>query len=127
MKRFVAIVTIAVLVLAMSAGSAFAYSCVGNACCSIPATAPGSASACAPAASAACPMDAGTVMQHSACVRGDAGRPLGATSVQTPDEVPAVCVAAVSVPRSHALGALPASAFAPDARGAPHLTSVLRI
>jgi hypothetical protein len=72
-------------------------------------------------------MDAGTVMQHSACVRGDKSQPLGATSVQSPHDLGAVCVAGASVPSSHTLGALPASAFAPDARGAPHLTSVLRI
>jgi hypothetical protein len=123
MKRFVAIVTTAVLVLAMSAGSAFAYSCVGGACCGMPAAAP----SCAPAASAACPMDGGVVMQHSACVRSDTGQPLGATSVQSPHDVAAVCVTAVQAPCARVLGALPASAFARDARGAPHLTSVLRI
>jgi hypothetical protein len=123
MKRFVAIVTIAVLILAMTAGSAFAYSCAGNVCCGMPATVP----SCAPATSAACPMGGGSVMQHSACERGDASQPLRATSVQSPHDLAAVCVAVVRAPRAGVLSALLTPAFAPDARGAPHLTSVLRI
>ena len=66
-------------------------------------------------------------MQHSTCTRGDKDQPLGATSAQSPHDLGAVCVLGTSVPRSHTLGVLPASVFAPDARGAPHLTSVLRI
>ena len=117
MRRFVAILTIVLLVLAMTAGTAFANVCSGSAC--------DGAMLCAPTTSMSCPMGTGQSMQHSSCDHTAAqlreatptepGHPIYVTSVQ------ALTIASVRL-----LGSLPSATHAPDARGAPHLSAVSR-
>ena len=119
MKRFVAIVTIALLVLAMTAGTAFATVCVGTAC--------GDVMVCAPTTSVSCPMDNGQSMRHSSCDH--------TAQVQSRDAMPTdpghatfmAAVQATPIPAPNLIGRLLPGAHASDARGAPHLTAVLRI
>jgi hypothetical protein len=126
LRRFVAIATIALLVFAMSAGTAFAYSCTGDACCTGSMCAPTAIPTCGPAALAACPMSVGQAIHSAGCMHGDEAQPLGATSVQAGQDFAAVCVTAIPVPGVRSLTGPSRSAFVPDARGAPHLTSVMR-
>jgi hypothetical protein len=53
-------------------------------------------------------------------------QPLGATSDQAAHDSAAVSVSAVHVPAISVLAGQGRAAFAPDARGAPHLISVMR-
>jgi hypothetical protein len=117
MRRFVAIVTIAMLVLAMSAGTAFASVCTGGAC--------GRVMLCAPTTSMACPMDSGVSMQHSTCDH-TAQQVREATPTQAGHDIFVVSVPALTIPSLHVLGGLFAATHAPDARGAPHLSMVSR-
>jgi len=119
MKRFVAIVTIAVLVLAMTAGTAFASVCVGTAC--------GPVMACAPTTSPTCPMGSGQSMQHSSCNHTAEMQSRDATPTDTCHATYMAVVHATPIPAAHLLGRLSLGAHASDARGAPHLTAVLRI
>jgi len=119
LKRFAAIVTIAVVVLAMTAGPAMASVCAGSQC--------GEAMVCDQAYTPQCPMQNGAVMSHGDCghsadrsaaatVSNQAGPDFGLVGAPLPGAL---------VPPTAALGM---SAFAlADARGAPHLTSVIRI
>ena len=119
MRRFLSIITIAVVVLAITAGPAFASVCAGNMC--------GEVMVCTPVTSTACPMESGTPMMHALCNHTvDHG---SRDAVSVPAGVDAVV----------AVTALPGSVIGPqaplgvgtvlraDARGAPHLTSVIRI
>ena len=119
MRRFLAVITIAVVVLAMTAGPAFASVCAGSRC--------GMVMVCAPASTAACPMDSGTAMLHSLCAHQADHSSRDIISVQPgPDGVAAVVPlagAAYLPPMPLGTGTFPLA----DARGAPHLTSVLRI
>jgi hypothetical protein len=119
MKRFVAIVTIAVLVLAMTAGTAFASVCVGTAC--------GDVMVCAPTTSVSCPMDNGPSMAHSSCDHTAQVQSRDATPTDTGHATYMAVVHATPIPAAHLLGRLSLGARASDARGAPHLTAVLRI
>ena len=119
MKRFAAIVTIAVVVLAMTAGPAMASVCAGSQC--------GEAMVCDQAYTPQCPRQNGAVMAHGDCghsadrtvtgvVSNQAGPDFGLVGAPLPGAL---------VPPTAALGvgAFPLA----DARGAPHLTSILRI
>ncbi len=128
MKRFVAIVTVAVLVFASSAGTAFAYSCTGDRCCSGAACAPTPTPECGPTAVPDCPMtNGGQTARNAGCMHGVQRQPLGATSASADQSFAAVCVSAAPLLGVRLLGPLTRAPFAPDARGAPHLTSVIRI
>ncbi len=120
MKRFAAIVTIAVVVLAMSAGTAFASVCVGSAC--------GRSMVCSLATTAACPMENGALMSHSSCDHqpGSGIRDVVAPQPQG-SEYALVVVTPGPVLAPLALSGVSSALLAPDARGAPHLTSVIRI
>ena len=126
MKRFVAIVTIAVLVFATSAGTAFAYSCTGDACCTGSMCAPTSTPTCGPAVSAGCPMSVGQTVHSSGCMHPQEHQPLRATADQAAHDFAAVSVPLVRVPGIGLLSGQGRAAFVPDARGAPHLISVMR-
>lgn len=119
MKRFAAIVTIVVVVLAMSAGTAFASVCAGGTCASI-------TMVCSEAGTASCPMGV-TQMLHSSCAHPmDRGSHDGVASTQTVDQ--AVVSSFFAQPAAGpVLRALVPASAAVDARGAPHLTSVIRI
>lgn len=128
MKRLVAIVTTALLVLAMSAGTAFAYSCSGDACCTGSGCAPAASPSCEPSVVPACPMaGGGQAVGNTGCMHGEQHEPFGATSAQTDEAPVALSASAVAVPGARLLAALHCEGFAPDARGAPHLTTVIRI
>lgn len=126
MKRFVTIVTIAALVFATSAGTAFAYSCTADVCCAGSMCAPASTPTCGPTASAACPMPVGQTVHRSGCMHPQEHQPLRATADQAVHEYAAVSVSAVRVPGIGPLAGRGRAAFVPDARGAPHLISVMR-
>lgn len=120
MKRFAAIVTIVVVVLAMSAGTAFASVCAGGTC-------DRQLMVCPDTGSMACPMNAGATMAHSEC-----GHPIdrGArdvVSAQTATDHAVVSTPLAVVPAGFSVGSLAPLALAADARGAPHLTTVIRI
>ncbi len=119
MKRFVAIVTIALLVLAMTAGTAFASVCVGSAC--------GDVMICAPTASVSCPMDSGQTMQHSSCDHTAQAQPRDATPTESGHATFMAAVQVTPIPATSLVGRAHPGALAADARGAPHLTAVLRL
>ncbi len=128
MKRLVAILTTALLVLAMSAGPAFAYSCSGDACCTGAGCAPKASPSCEPSIVPACPMaGGGRAVSNAGCMHGGEHEPYGATSARADAAPAALSVSAVAVPGARLLAALHCEGFAPDARGAPHLTTVIRI
>jgi hypothetical protein len=120
LKRFAAIVTIVVVVLAMSAGTAFANVCAGGTCT-------GNAMICPQIGTTACPMADGAAMAHSACGhpvdRGARDLVSGQTNTEHAVVSTPLAVLPASVAPSDVASALPA----PDARGAPHLTTVIRI
>jgi hypothetical protein len=120
LKRFAAIVTIVVVVLAMSVGTAFASVCAGGSCSS-------TAMLCPDAGTMACPMNNGAPMAHSDC-----GQPMdhSAQSAVSGQPVPQIVVASAPlavVPGDVTLGGVASSLPATDARGAPHLSTVIRI
>ncbi len=118
MKRFVAIVTVAMLVLAMSAGTAFANACTGSAC--------GGEMLCAPVTpTSSCPMDSGPSMQHSMCDH-TAEQLREATPTQPDRTIHMASVPTLNIPSVRQLGRLSPATHAPDARGAPHLSMVSR-
>jgi hypothetical protein len=119
LRRFLSIITIAVVVLAVTAGPAFASVCAGNMC--------GEVMVCTPVTSTACPMESGTPMMHSLCNHTADHGSRDVVSVPTgTDGVPAVAALPGSVIRPQAPIGVGTSLHA-DARGAPHLTSVIRI
>jgi hypothetical protein len=69
----------------------------------------------------------GQAFTNTGCMHGDKLEPFGATSAQADEAPVALCVSAVAVPGARLLAALHCDVFAPDARGAPHLTTVIRI
>jgi hypothetical protein len=119
LKRFALIVTIAVVVLAIGVGPAFASVCAAVACSPATMCPVGSSAACpmktgAPVARAVCgqPMDHGlrdAVSSHTAPDRG-----LTVALLPGAPVAPAAIVGAVTTPLA-------------DARGAPHLSAVIRI
>jgi hypothetical protein len=119
LKRFAAIVTIVVVVLAMSAGTAFASVCVGSTC--------GRDMTCPVATSPSCPMDNGAAMSHSACDHQVNATAHDALAAQQQVGTQAVATALGVVPAPIALYGASSALPAPDARGAPHLTTVIRI
>jgi len=117
LRRFVAILTIVLLVLAMSAGTAFASVCTGSAC--------DGAMLCAPTTSMSCPMGGGQSMQHSSCDH-TAQQVRDATPTEPGHDIYVTVAPAPVVPTAGFLGGLPVRFHAPDARGAPHLSVVIR-
>ena len=119
MKRFAAIVTIAVVVLTLGVGPAFASVCTAVAC--------GPAMACPQAASVNCPMTSGAPVARGACGHPmDHGSRDVVSSPTAPDRVLAVTpMSGLAAPDVAVLGvrALPLV----DARGAPHMSAVLRL
>lgn len=122
MKRFAAIVTIAVVLLTMSVGTAFASVCAAasSSCDDV-------AMVCPVSTSAACPMDSGQAMRHSPC--GHSADKIARDSVapQAGHQDAVVSIALAVVPTPPAPCGFIAASAAPDARGAPHLTAVIRI
>jgi hypothetical protein len=119
LKRFAAIVTIAVVVLALSAGTAFASVCAGGSC--------GEAMVCPPSTSTACPMETGQVMTHSSCDHQADQGARDSVNPQVSHESAVVSTVLAVVPTTPILRGIVAAMAAPDARGAPHLTAVIRI
>ncbi len=119
MKRVAAIAVIAALMLTMSVGTAFAGTCVGIACSSSPWK-------CADSAKVACPTGASDASLHSGCHHAPERDVKDAVGVQSALDhaLPAGPVAAVDPAALLGAAARPS---APDARGAPHLTAVIRI
>jgi hypothetical protein len=117
-KRFAAIVTIAIVVLAMTAGPAFASACAATEC--------GSAMGCALAASPACPMRTGAPTARSTCPQPMDHGVREAVPVQPAPVVALVGTQSLAAAGSATLAGCSAPLLA-DARGAPHLTAVIRI
>jgi hypothetical protein len=69
----------------------------------------------------------GRAVSATGCMHGGDREPFGATSAQAAAAPVALGVSAVTVPGAPLLAALHCEGFAPDARGAPHLTTVIRI
>ena len=120
MKRFAAIVTIALVILAMSAGTAFAGVCVGSTCST-------TTMVCPESGTVSCPMGNGAVMAHSSCSHPMDRGARDLVSGQTAPEHAVVSTPLAALPASFAIGALAPVSSVPDARGAPHLTAVIRI
>lgn len=120
MKRIAAIVTIAVVVLAMSVGTAFASVCAGGSC-------EGRGMMCPAVATAACPMKGGLAMTHSSCSHPAQLGTRDILSAQADHSLPAIVSTLAVLPPRSALSGLVYAMPAPDARGAPHLTAVIRI
>jgi hypothetical protein len=119
LKRFAAIVTIVVVVLAMSAGTAFANVCASGAC-------DGRMTVCSETASTACPMDGGVAtVGHTSCEHTTDRTTGDVASGQTAEH--AVASAPLTLPAVAASGGPASVSPATDARGAPHLTAVIRI
>lgn len=119
MKRFVSIATIAVVILAITAGPAFASACATMEC--------GPVIACAMTASPTCPMSNGKAVFHDSCVHPtERAVREGVVSDPTPHHAMAALPAvALPIPVLRCTGSV--ASLAPDARGAPHLTAVLRL
>jgi len=84
--------------------------------------------ACGPSVITVCPMArGGQVARNAGCMRHDERPPLGSASIQAGRDSAAVSLSAFPVPSVSVLQLLPHDVFAPDARGAPHLTTVIRI
>jgi hypothetical protein len=117
-KRLAAIVTIAVVVLAMTAGPAFASVCAATDC--------GVSMTCSLAASPLCPMRTGAPILGAACPQPMDHGVREAVPVQP---TPPAALAATPLQAVAGTAALAGSAATPlaDARGAPHLTAVIRI
>lgn len=119
MKRFATITMLAVVVLAMTVGPAFASVCAASQC--------GPVMVCEMALSPECPMQSGATMTHSDCAHAPDGRFGEWISTQSGPEagLAAAPLSGVVTPPAAILGGsvLPLA----DARGAPHLTSVIRI
>lgn len=118
MKRSAAIVTIVVVVLAMTAGPAFASVCAATRC--------GQTTGCALADSPSCPMRTGAPTAGATCPQPmDHGTREAVPAQSAPSAAMAVApLPALSDPAAlFGGGAMPLA----DARGAPHLTAVIRI
>lgn len=118
MKRFAAIVTIVFVVLTMSVGTAFASVCAGSSC--------DKAMVCPESTSVACPMESGQAMSHSSCDHPADHGARDSVTVQPGHDNAVVSVSVAVVPTPPVLCGFVAAAAAPDARGAPHLTTVSR-
>lgn len=118
MKRIAVIVTLACLIVAMTTGTAFARGCAGDSC--------GGAMVCAPDVAQTCPMADGPTMQHSLCDH-EAETQARESTTAGPGHAPAALSVEALVIRPVLDFAGPhLSQRAPDARGAPHLSAVMR-
>jgi hypothetical protein len=113
-------ITIVVVVLAMTAGPAFASVCSGPDC--------GPAMACTMAATPSCPMLDGSALVHGTCGHPMDGASRDAASVPSGHHEAGFVVSPLGDLGSRASVALSACVLPlADARGAPHLTAVIRI
>lgn len=118
MKRIALIVTLSFLVVAMTTGSAFARACADDVC--------GDSMVCAPGIVQTCPMGDGQTMQHAQCDHEAEAQSRDAVSA-SPDRTPAALPVQAAIVRPVLeLKGLFRSSRAPDARGAPHLSAVMR-
>lgn len=118
MKRIAVMVTLACLVVAMTTGSAFARVCTGDAC--------GDAMVCAPGVLQSCPMSDGSTMQHSQCDHEAQAQAREAVSADPGHTPAALSVTPLAIRPVLGFAGLYRSPRAPDARGAPHLSAVMR-
>jgi len=118
-KRFASILTIAIVILAITAGPAFAAVCAGAQCAPM--------MVCATSSTPSCPMKSDAPTARSSCAHpmekatGDAVQ-----SKAGFEHAPAVVPARGIVVRPATSGRVATHSVA-DARGAPHMTSVIRI
>lgn len=123
MKRFAAIVTIACLVVVMTTGSAFARSCNGCGCSDLAgAAAPG----CSTGFTSACDMGAEQTMRSSDCGHETTARSQEVVSPEKSHPHAAAVAGPVVLRPVLLLGRIFGSLHAPDARGAPHMSAVMR-
>jgi hypothetical protein len=115
-KRLLVISLLVVVVLAMTVSTAFASTC-GSGCTS--------AMACNVTLSGACPMSAPSALSPS-CSHPDQrqGREASALQHQQPGATAVTVTSGFAAPPTCKFASTP---LAPDARGAPHLTAVIRI
>jgi hypothetical protein len=120
-KRLAAIIVIVTLVLAVTAGPAFASACPCGACAD-------STMSCSVAAALSCqtPMSSSSTALGSCDSRSERIAREG-TVVEPGSEHVAVASALTARIAPAAYAAPAPASIAPDARGAPHLTAVLRI
>lgn len=118
MKRVVTIVTLACLMVAMTAGFAFATVCTNGAC--------GDSMACVPIAAPICPMDSDQAMRHTSCDHENQAQQRETVSAAPMHVHAALPARALAIPPACALRGLSSTSHVPDARGAPHLGMVIR-
>lgn len=120
LKRIAAIVVITALILTMSVGSAYAAACVGMVCSP-------SSVAHPMMPTSACPeMGGETAVMHGVCDHHGGSSASTAVAVQ-PAMSEAVAAQGVPAPLATRQVRAPRASVSGDARGAPHLTSVIRI
>jgi hypothetical protein len=120
MRRFAAVATTVLLVLAMTVGTAYANVCIGSAC--------GDAMLRPSVASESCLTDAGQSTRHFSCNHTVQAEPRdNATLAQSGHDTFVSAARATVVPPALSLVGLPREVQASDARGAPHLSVVIRI
>src|ERR1035437_5616048 len=117
-KRVATIFATTVLVLVMTTGSAFALTCT-SASCSM-------AMSCESAVAAKCPMQGAMTMLQSNCDHPST-RPPGDVATTQRAFDPLTLATAITPAIVTANGAVQAGPPPQDARGAPHLTAVIRI
>lgn len=111
-----AVVTI---VLANTAGPAFAAVCMATRCVE--------AAPCVPETPVTCPMEKkGPLVTHSKCSPPVTDRVRAIVPVQPATQDVATLPTTPFVPHGAMAGLFVASSHAPDARGAPHLTAIMR-
>ena len=119
MKRFIITLAIATIVLANTAGPAFAAVCMATRCVE--------SNPCLPEKPATCPMEESVPSAtHSKCSPPVTDRIRATVPVQPATDDVAILPSAPFVPHGAKAGVYVASFHAPDARGAPHLTAVMR-
>jgi hypothetical protein len=82
---------------------------------------------CPPKTSVSCPVDGGQPMLHSTCNHTVRAQSRDATPTEPGHGIFVAAVHATVVPPAHLLASLPQEVQATDARGAPHLSVVIRI
>ncbi|MDO8964573.1 MAG: hypothetical protein Q7W30_08810 [Coriobacteriia bacterium] len=130
MRRFVAIVIVTALVLALSAGTAFASACAVAPCAAMQAITTMTDHGCSPAAvqdSCASPMQSPASMQARCDMKPETRTGDASSAPRTAPELTSAVVVDVLVPAA-LIGSSAAPAPVPvDARAAPHLSAVIRI
>ncbi|HEY5549013.1 MAG TPA: hypothetical protein VIL17_05410 [Coriobacteriia bacterium] len=124
MKRFAVIVTLSFLVVFMTTGSAFALVCNGCGCSDSRNAA--TTSCAASRSTGSCAMGDGQTMQQSSCGHDTQAQSRESVSVEPSHSPAAVVVGPIVLRPALILQGLVRSHYAPDARGAPHLSAVMR-